>query len=78
VPVVSGTYYPNFRAIIDALVYAEAIKLATTTTLVPILENLLTDDEVANTLGVRALEVFHHQSGATGRAITALIGLLPS
>ena len=51
VPVVMGTYYPNFRAIIDTLVYAEALKLATTETLVPILENLLTDDEAANTLG---------------------------
>jgi len=77
VPVVMGTHYANFRAIIDTLVYAEALKLATIETLVPILENLLTDDEAANTLGVRALEVFHHQSGATGRAITALLGLLP-
>jgi 3-deoxy-D-manno-octulosonic-acid transferase len=77
VPVVMGTHYANFRAIIDTLVYAEALKLATLETLVPILENLLTDDEAANTLGVRALEVFHHQSGATGRAITALLGLLP-
>jgi 3-deoxy-D-manno-octulosonic-acid transferase len=77
VPVVMGTHYSNFRAIIDTLVYAEALKLATIETLVPILENLLTDDEAANTLGVRALEVFHHQSGATGRAVTALLGLLP-
>jgi 3-deoxy-D-manno-octulosonic-acid transferase len=77
VPVVMGTHYANFRAIIDMLVHAEAMKLATTETLVPILENLLTDDEAANALGVRALEVFHLQSGATGRAITALLGLLP-
>ncbi len=28
-------------------------------------------------LGVRALEVFHHQSGATARATTALLRLLP-
>jgi 3-deoxy-D-manno-octulosonic-acid transferase len=77
VPVVMGTYYANFRSIIDTLVQAEALKLATVETLVPILENLLTDDEAANNLGVRALEVFHHQSGATGRAITALLGLLP-
>jgi 3-deoxy-D-manno-octulosonic-acid transferase len=77
VPVVMGTHYANFRAIIDMLLDAEAMKLATTETLVPILENLLTDDEAANTLGVRALEVFHRQSGATGRAITALLGLLP-
>ena len=72
-----GTYYHNFRSIIDTLIQAEALKLATIETLVPILENLLTDDEAANNLGVRALEVFHRQSGATGRAITALLGLLP-
>lgn len=77
IPVVMGTHYANFRAIVDMLVHAEAMKLATTETLVPILENLLTDVEAANDLGVRALEVFHLQSGATGRAITALLGLLP-
>jgi 3-deoxy-D-manno-octulosonic-acid transferase len=78
VPVVMGTHYANFRAIIDTLLQAEALKLATTETLVPMLENLLTDIDAANILGVRALEVFHHQSGATGRAITALLGLLPT
>jgi 3-deoxy-D-manno-octulosonic-acid transferase len=78
IPVVMGTHYANFRAIIDTLLQAEALKLATTETLVPMLENLLTDDEAANTLGVRALEVFHHESGATGRAVTALLGLLPA
>ncbi len=77
IPVVMGMHYANFRAIIDTLLYAEALKLATNETLVPILKNLLTDEEAANVLGVRALEVFHHQSGATGRAITALLGLLP-
>ena len=78
VPVVMGTHYANFRAIIDTLLQAEALKLATKETLVPMLENLLTDVDAANALGVRALEVFHHQSGATGRAVTALLGLLPS
>lgn len=78
VPVVMGNHYANFRAIIDTLLQAEALKLATRETLVPMLENLLTDGDAANTLGVRALEVFHHQSGATGRAITALLGLLPA
>jgi 3-deoxy-D-manno-octulosonic-acid transferase len=78
VPVVMGEHYANFRAIIDTLLQAEALKLATRETLVPMLENLLTDAEAANTLGVRALEVFHHESGATGRAITALLGLLPT
>jgi 3-deoxy-D-manno-octulosonic-acid transferase len=78
VPVVMGTHYANFRAIIDNLLQAEALKLADRETLVPMLENLLTDPDAANTLGVRALEVFHHQSGATRRAITALLGLLPA
>jgi 3-deoxy-D-manno-octulosonic-acid transferase len=77
IPVVMGMHYANFRAIIDTLLYAEALKLATNETLVPILKNLLTDEESANALGVRALEVFHHQAGATGRAITALLSLLP-
>jgi 3-deoxy-D-manno-octulosonic-acid transferase len=78
VPVVMGTHYANFRAVIDTLVQAEALKLATTETLLPMLENLLTDHDAANALGVRALEVFHHQAGATGRTITALLGLLPA
>jgi len=78
VPVVMGMHYANFRAIIDTLLQAEALKLATKETLVPMLENLLTDVDAANALGVRALEVFHHQSGATGRAVTALLGLLPA
>jgi 3-deoxy-D-manno-octulosonic-acid transferase len=78
VPVVMGEHYANFRAIIDTLLQAEALKLASKETLVPMLENLLTDVDAANVLGVRALEVFHHQSGATGRAVTALLGLLPA
>jgi 3-deoxy-D-manno-octulosonic-acid transferase len=78
VPVVMGNHYANFRAIIDTLLQAEALKLATKETLVPMLENLLTDQEAATALGVRALEVFHHESGATGRAVNALLGLLPT
>jgi len=77
IPVVMGTHYANFRAIIDTLVNAEAVKLATNETLVPILEMLLSDHDAASALGVRALEVFHHQSGATARAATALLRLLP-
>jgi 3-deoxy-D-manno-octulosonic-acid transferase len=77
IPVVMGTHYANFRAIIETLVNAEAVKLATNETLVPILEMLLRDQDAASALGVRALEVFHHQSGATARATTALLRLLP-
>jgi 3-deoxy-D-manno-octulosonic-acid transferase len=78
VPVVMGTHYANFRAVIDTLVEAEALKLATTENLLPMLENLLTDHDAASAQGVRALEVFHRQAGATGRTITALLSLLPA
>jgi 3-deoxy-D-manno-octulosonic-acid transferase len=78
VPVVMGTHYSNFRAVIDTLVEAEALKLASTENLLPMLENLLTDHDAASAQGVRALEVFHQQAGATGRTITALLGLLPA
>jgi len=78
VPMVMGTYYANFRTVIDTLVEAEALKLATTENLLPMLENLLTDHDAASAQGVRALEVFHRQAGATGRTITALLGLLPA
>jgi 3-deoxy-D-manno-octulosonic-acid transferase len=77
IPVVMGIHYTNFRAIIDTLVHAEALKLASRETLVPILEHLLIDEEAANAQGVRALEIFHLQSGATKRATTALVDLLP-
>jgi len=77
IPVVMGTHYANFRAIIDTLVNAEAVKLATNETLVPILEMLLSDHDAASAFGVRALEIFHLQSGATARATTALLRLLP-
>jgi 3-deoxy-D-manno-octulosonic-acid transferase len=78
VPVVTGTYYPNFRAIVDLLLQAEAVKIVNRDNLVPMLENLLTDREAADRLGIRALEVFQQQSGATRRAITALMRLLPA
>jgi 3-deoxy-D-manno-octulosonic-acid transferase len=78
VPVVMGNHYANFRAIIDTLLQAEALKLVDRDTLLPMLENLISDPDAADTLGVRALEVFHHQSGATGRVIAALMRLLPA
>ena len=77
VPIVMGNHYANFRAIVDQLLASEALKLVDRETLVPILSMLLTDPETANLLGVRALEIFDSQAGATGRALTALLRLLP-
>jgi 3-deoxy-D-manno-octulosonic-acid transferase len=77
IPIVMGSHYENFRAIVGQLLESEALKLATTETLAPILAMLLSDEEAANLMGVRALEVFDSQAGATDRAVTALLRLLP-
>ena len=77
VPIVMGPHYENFREIVDQLLEHEAIKLAARETLVPILSDLLSDQEAANLLGLRALEVFDSQAGATQRTIEVLLRLLP-
>ena len=77
IPIVMGTHYENFRAIVGQLLESEALKLATKETLTPILAMLLSDEQEANLMGVRALEVFDSQAGATDRAIAALLRLLP-
>ncbi len=77
VPIVMGTHYANFRAIVDQMLQGEALKLVDRETLVPILNTLLSGQEAANLLGVRAMEIFDSQTGATDRAITALLRLLP-
>ena len=63
VPIVMGTHYANFRAIVDQLLQGDALKLVDSETLVPILTMLLSDQEAANLLGVHALEIFDSQTG---------------
>ena len=41
-----------------------------------VLVELLTDREAAKTMGERGRAVFESQSGATGRAVKALVGLV--
>jgi 3-deoxy-D-manno-octulosonic-acid transferase len=76
IPIVMGSHYQNFRAIVDRLLQEEALKLTTGATLIPTLSALLADRDTANMLGVRALEVFDSQTGATERALDALLRLL--
>jgi 3-deoxy-D-manno-octulosonic-acid transferase len=78
VPIVMGPYYENFRAIVQRLLEGEAIKVAKPETLVPTLAMLLNEGEVAGMLGVRALEIFDSQAGATERALSALLSILPA
>lgn len=77
VPIVMGEHYRNFRAIVDLLVEREALQLAGKESLIEVLTRLLTDPETAGAMGARALEVFDSRAGATRRAVTALLELLP-
>ena len=77
VPVVMGPYYENFRAIVNRLLEAEALKIAQPENLASMLALLLLQDQnLAAMMGVRGLEVFDNQTGATDRAAEAILGLL--
>jgi 3-deoxy-D-manno-octulosonic-acid transferase len=78
VPVVMGPHYENFRAIVNRLLEAEALKIAQPENLVPMLALLLQDQNLAAMMGVRGMEVFDNQTGATDRAAEAILGLLNS
>jgi 3-deoxy-D-manno-octulosonic-acid transferase len=75
VPIVMGSYYENFRAIIDDLRAHEAIRIVTKEDFVQVLVDLLTDRTVF-AMGERARQVFEQQAGATARCVEALRELL--
>jgi hypothetical protein len=60
------------------LLEAEALKIAQPENLVPMLALLLQDQNLAAMMGVRGMEVFDNQTGATDRAAEAILGLLNS
>ncbi len=78
VPIVMGPHYENFRAITEDLLDNQALRITTREELAETILHLLSDRAAAETMGVRALEVFDQQSGATARCIEALKLLLPA
>jgi 3-deoxy-D-manno-octulosonic-acid transferase len=78
VPIVMGPNYENFRAITEDLLDHQALRISTREELAETILDLLRDRAAAETMGVRALEVFDQQSGATARCIEALKLLLPA
>jgi len=78
VPIVMGPNYENFRAITEDLLDNQALRITTREQLAETILHLLSDRAAAETMGVRALEVFDQQSGATARCIEALKLLLPA
>jgi 3-deoxy-D-manno-octulosonic-acid transferase len=75
VPIVMGSYYENFRTIVDELRAHQAIRIVTKENFVQVLVDLLTD-RTAFAMGERARQVFEQQAGATARCIAALRELL--
>jgi 3-deoxy-D-manno-octulosonic-acid transferase len=78
VPIVMGPHYANFRAIADELLAHQALLIATKEELTPSILHLLTNSAEAAAMGVRALQVFDQQAGATERCLDALQQLIPA
>jgi len=77
VPVVMGPSFENFRDIVAKMQAADGIRIVRDgNELGSVLIELLTDREAARAMGERGRAVFEAQSGATGRAVEALVGLV--
>jgi 3-deoxy-D-manno-octulosonic-acid transferase len=76
VPVLIGEHYENFRGIVDRLLARDAIRIVAVDSLSPVLTDLLTNQDAAEKMGARALEVFDSEAGATEVAVDAAMALL--
>jgi 3-deoxy-D-manno-octulosonic-acid transferase len=77
VPVVMGRSWENFRDIVGKMQEEYALRgVRDKEDLERVLVELLTDRAQAKAMGERGRKVFEAQSGATGRAVEALIGLV--
>jgi 3-deoxy-D-manno-octulosonic-acid transferase len=77
VPVAMGPSFENFRDIVAKMQGADGIRIVQDTDeLENVLVEMLTDREAAKAMGERGRVVFEAQSGATGRAVEALVGLV--
>jgi 3-deoxy-D-manno-octulosonic-acid transferase len=76
VPIVTGPYDANFRAIYWNLRAHQALRVASKEELAATLIELLRNSAEAAAMGARAREVFDQQAGATDRCVEALRALL--
>jgi 3-deoxy-D-manno-octulosonic-acid transferase len=72
VPIVMGPHYANFRSITEDLRTHDALRIAHKENLWPVLDELLGDRELAQSIGQRARDVFEQQAGATARCVDAI------
>ena len=76
VPVLVGPSFQNFREIVDAMQSKDAIRIVLPEVLTATIVDMLRHTSETQKLGERGREVFEAQSGATPRAIEALLRLL--
>jgi len=76
VPIVMGSNYANFRAIVEDLRAHDGIWITAKEDLADTLIGLIQDGATAKAMGLRAKQVFDQQAGATERTIRALQALL--
>ena len=76
VPVVMGTHYANFRAIVEAMRQRDAIAITTPGELSATMASLLLDQTGAKEMGERGRQVFEEQAGATAKSVTAVGAIL--
>jgi len=76
VPIVMGSNYANFRAIVEDLRAHDGIRITAKEDLAGTLIGLIQDGATAGAMGLRARQVFDQQAGATERTVRALQELL--
>lgn len=75
-PIIMGPHYENFRGIVEKLQAEHAVTIASPSDLAAGLNHLLASESEAKAVGARARTVFENESGATARAVTALLAVL--
>ncbi|MFT4112743.1 3-deoxy-D-manno-octulosonic acid transferase [Silvibacterium sp.] len=76
VPIVMGTHYQNFRAMVELLRSLDAIRLAPVSDLRAVLAELLRYPDEAAAMGERARAIFDAEAGGTDRTLARLLSLL--
>lgn len=76
VPVVMGPHYENFREAVELLRGANALRLTERAEVGETISALLQDAQAAAAMGMRGKKVFDEQTGATQRAVDAVVRLL--
>lgn len=76
VPIIMGPNYENFRAIVEKLKSADALRIVEPSVLKNAIEEFFRNTVDASAMGERGYAVFTAEAGATTRTVDALAGLV--